>query len=107
MLWFKILSFRLPKSLLTPAERQVNVFVAELKWFNVKSSLSFEKDLRGKVVVLDFFTYCCINCIHILPDLEKLEAKFKDTDGVVVVGVHSAKFSNEKVSDNILSAILR
>lgn len=56
---------------------------------------------------MDFFTYCCINCLHILPDLEALEQKFLIQDGVAVVGVHSAKFKNEKVSSNILSAILR
>ncbi|KAK7811701.1 hypothetical protein U0070_023182 [Myodes glareolus] len=71
-------------------------------------------DLCGKVVVLDFFTYCCINCIHLLPDLHALERKFSDTEnkseqanGLLIVGVHSAKFPNEKVSDNIKSAILR
>ena len=38
----------------------------------------FEQDLKGKVVVLDFWTYCCINCMHVLPDLEFLETKYKD-----------------------------
>ena len=45
--------------------------------------------------------------MHILPDLEELEKRFTSADGVVVIGVHSAKFENEKVSANILSAILR
>lgn len=58
-------------------------------------------------MVLDFFTYCCINCIHILPDLHALEQQYKDTDGLVVIGVHSAKFDNEKDSLNILNAVLR
>lgn len=58
-------------------------------------------------MILDFFTYCCINCLHILPDLTALEERFKDDGGVVVVGVHSAKFDNEKLSANILSAVLR
>ena len=75
-------------------------------WFNC-GPLSFQEDLKGKIVVLDFFTYCCINCIHILPDLASLEAKYPIESGVVVVGVHSAKFNNEKVSDNIKNAILR
>src|SRR5262249_221960 len=63
------------------------------------------KDLRGKVVVLDFWTLCCINCIHTLPDLARLEKKYPNE--LVVVGVHSAKFDNEKGTDSIRKAILR
>ena len=73
---------------------------------NVSRPLTLEQ-LRGKVVVLDFFTYCCINCLHVLPDLAALEEEFTIQDGVLVIGVHSAKFENEKISSNILSAILR
>jgi len=62
-------------------------------------------DLRGKFVVLDFWTYCCINCLHILPELKKLERKYADS--VVVIGVHSAKFTTEREADNIRQAILR
>lgn len=79
---------------------------SDLEWFNVAEKLTLDK-LSKKVVVLDFFTYCCINCMHVLPDLEELEKIFKPTDGVVVVGVHSAKFDNEKDSANILSAMIR
>ena len=43
-------------------------------WFNVSRPLSLA-DLKGKVVLLDFWTYCCINCMHIIPDLKKLETK--------------------------------
>ena len=81
-------------------------FPQGLEWFN-SGALSFERELRGKIVVLDFFTYCCINCMHVLPDLAKLEQKYSDKDGVVVVGVHSAKFQNEKLSDNIRNAVTR
>lgn len=82
-------------------------FPSGLDWFN-SSPLSFSEHLCGKLVVLDFFTYCCINCMHILPDLERLEERYPvDSGGVVVVGVHSAKFGNEKVSDNIRMAIER
>jgi len=45
--------------------------------------------------------------MHVLPDLEALESLHKDTDGLVIVGVHSAKFDNEKLSANIISAVLR
>ena len=82
-------------------------FPSSLDWFNTGTPLSFSGQLQGKIVVLDFFTYCCINCIHVLPDLETLEMRHPIQEGVVVVGVHSAKFGNEKVSDNIRNAINR
>src|SRR5205085_6811547 len=56
-------------------------------------------DLRGKIVVLDFWTYCCINCHHVLPDLAKLEQKYKNE--LVVIGIHTAKFPAEKDTENI------
>lgn len=74
------------------------------EWLNTSSPIDI-KDLRGKVVLLDFWTYCCINCIHVIPDLKYLEDKYKNE--LVVIGVHSAKFDNEKLSDNIRDAILR
>jgi len=73
-------------------------------WLNTDEPI-YIKDLRGKVVLLDFWTYCCINCMHVIPDLKRLEAKYPDE--LVVIGVHSAKFTNEKDSDNIRQAILR
>ncbi|KFP83276.1 NHL repeat-containing protein 2, partial [Apaloderma vittatum] len=79
----------------------------DLQWLNTEGPISLHKDLCGKVVVLDFFTYCCINCLHLLPDLHALEHQYSDKDGLVIIGVHSAKFPNEKVLDNIKSAVLR
>ena len=73
-------------------------------WLNTDRPVTL-KDLRGKVVVLDFWTFCCINCIHTLPDLARLEKKYPNE--LVVVGVHSAKFDNEKSTDAIRKAILR
>ncbi len=74
------------------------------EWLNSSEPIDL-KDLRGKIVLLDFWTYCCINCIHVLPDLKFLEEKYEKE--LVVIGVHSAKFENEKLSDNIRDAILR
>ncbi|MCA9156114.1 MAG: redoxin domain-containing protein, partial [Planctomycetales bacterium] len=74
------------------------------QWLNVAGPLRLE-DLRGKFVVLDFWTYCCINCMHILPELEKLEEAYPNN--VVVIGIHSAKFATERDEDNIREAILR
>lgn len=82
-------------------------FPEGLEWLNTEGPISVYKDLCGKVVILDFFTYCCINCIHLLPDLHALEHNYSDKDGLLIVGVHSAKFPNEKVLDNIKSAVLR
>lgn len=74
------------------------------EWLNTSEPLSL-KDLKGKIVLFDFWTYCCINCIHVIPDLKYLEEKYPDQ--LVVIGVHSAKFENEKVSENIRNAIMR
>lgn len=75
-----------------------------VEWFNVPAPLSL-KSLRGKVVLLDFWTYGCVNCMHILPDLRRLEEKYRDE--LVVIGVHSAKFTNERKSDNIRRILVR
>ena len=75
-----------------------------VEWLNSGGPISL-KDLRGKVVLLDFWTYCCINCMHVLPDLKFLEHKYAKE--LVVIGVHSAKFDNEKETGNIRKAILR
>uniref|UniRef100_A0A8C5HIL1 NHL repeat-containing protein 2 n=1 Tax=Gouania willdenowi TaxID=441366 RepID=A0A8C5HIL1_GOUWI len=82
-------------------------FQTGLEWLNTRGPLSLNNELSGKVVLLDFFTYCCINCIHILPALHQLEKRHTVKDGLVIVGVHSAKFPNEKVLANIRSAVLR
>lgn len=79
-------------------------FPEGLEWVNVPGPLSLE-DLRGKVVLLDFWTYGCINCIHMIPVLEQLEAKYPDE--LVVIGVHSAKFSNEGETENIRQIVQR
>src|SRR5262249_24138387 len=73
-------------------------------WLNTAGPLKLQ-DLKGKVVVLDFWTFCCINCLHTLPDLAKLEKKYEKE--MVVIGVHSAKFENEKKTEAIRKAILR
>lgn len=73
-------------------------------WLNTDRPLSL-KELRGRLVILDFWTYCCINCLHVLPELKYLEQKYKDS--LTVIGVHSAKFNNEKEVENIRQAVLR
>jgi DNA-binding beta-propeller fold protein YncE len=90
------------------ARREGRVRAPELEggrgWLNTDKPLSIA-GLRGKVVLLDFWTYGCINCMHIIPDLRRLEEKY--AKGLVVIGVHSAKFENEKETENIRRIILR
>ena len=73
-------------------------------WLNTAGPLTL-KDVKGKIVLLDFWTLCCINCIHIMPDLAKLEKKYPNE--LVVIGVHSPKFDNEKDTKSIKKAVLR
>ncbi len=73
-------------------------------WLNVKNPLTIQ-DLRGKVVILDFWTYGCINCIHMMPILHQLETKYGDA--LAIIGVHSAKFANEGQTENIRQIVQR
>ncbi len=77
-----------------------------LGWLNTDRPLRFDRDLKGHVVLLDFWTYCCINCMHVLPDLEYLEEKYAD-EPFVVVGVHSAKFDEEGDRQSVRHAMRR
>jgi thiol-disulfide isomerase/thioredoxin len=79
-------------------------FPEGLKWLNVAQPIEMQQ-LRGKFVLLDFWTYCCVNCMHLLPELKKLEKAYPNE--LVVIGVHSAKFANEQDSKNIAEAIQR
>ena len=79
-------------------------FAGGLEWFNVGAPLAI-RALRGKVVLLDFWTYGCVNCLHVLPDLKRLEEKYARE--LVVIGVHSAKFTNERRADNLRHVIVR
>lgn len=74
------------------------------EWLNTSRPLQ-GKDLSGRIVLIDFWTYCCINCIHVMPELKKLEQEFGD--GLTVLGVHSGKFENERNLENIRAALLR
>lgn len=62
-------------------------------WLNTGGEQVRLADLRGKVVVLDFWTFCCVNCLHVLDELRPLEAEFADQ--LVLIGVHSPKFEHE------------
>ena len=80
-------------------------FPTGLDWINTGGKPVSIADLRGHVVILDFWTYGCINCFHIIPDLKKLEAKYGDA--LVVIGVHSAKFVTEGRTEHIAAVVQR
>jgi len=73
-------------------------------WFNSKP-LNIA-DLRGKVVLVDFWTYGCVNCVNTLPHVTDLYAKYKDK-GLVVVGVHTPEFPFERSAANVQAALKR
>jgi cytochrome c biogenesis protein CcdA/thiol-disulfide isomerase/thioredoxin len=76
------------------------------QWFNLPTDTQTLKisELRGKVVLVDFWTYTCINCIRTLPYLKSWHDKYKDR-GLVIIGVHTPEFEFEKEPKNVLQAI--
>ena len=80
-------------------------FPTGLDWINTGGKPVTLAELRGRVVILDFWTYGCINCFHVIPDLKKLEAKYGDA--LVVIGVHSAKFATEGRTEHIAAVVQR
>ena len=83
---------------------QAPEFPADLDWINVDNPLTMS-GLLGKIVILDFWTYGCINCLHIIPILEQVEQKYAEE--VVVIGVHSAKFETEGQTENLRQIVQR
>ena len=80
----------------TPSPRLPRVRASELVgrgWLNTGGADVTLADLRGKIVVLDFWTFCCVNCLHVLDELRELEEAHRDE--VVIIGVHSPKFVHE------------
>ena len=79
-------------------------FTGISNWFNC-AALKMA-DLRGKVVLVDFWTYGCVNCVNTLPHVTELYAKYKDR-GLVVVGVHTPEFPFERSAANVQAALKR
>ncbi|MEV5953059.1 thioredoxin-like domain-containing protein [Streptomyces sp. NPDC051987] len=74
-------------------------------WLNTDGKALSLADLRGRIVILDFWTFCCINCLHVLDELRELEERHRDT--VVIVGVHSPKFVHEAEHRAVVDAVER
>ncbi|WP_405979835.1 NHL domain-containing thioredoxin family protein [Streptomyces sp. NBC_00158] len=92
-----------------PAPRRARVRAPELigkgGWLNTGGKELTLADLRGRIVILDFWTFCCINCLHVLDELRELEEKHRDT--VVIIGVHSPKFVHEAEHAAVVDAVER
>ena len=92
-----------------PAPRRARVRAPELigkgGWLNTGDAQYTLADLRGRIVILDFWTFCCINCLHVLDELRELEEKHRDT--VVIIGVHSPKFVHEADHRAVVDAVER
>jgi sugar lactone lactonase YvrE/thiol-disulfide isomerase/thioredoxin len=74
-------------------------------WLNTGGRELTLADLRGKIVLLDFWTFCCVNCLHVLDELRALEDKYADV--LVTIGVHSPKFEHEKDPQALAAAVER
>ncbi|MFC3741084.1 NHL domain-containing thioredoxin family protein [Paractinoplanes deccanensis] len=74
-------------------------------WLNTGGRDVTLADLRGKIVILDFWTFCCINCLHVLDELRPLEQQYGDA--LVVIGVHSPKFEHERDPKALAAAVER
>ncbi|MFI7103794.1 NHL domain-containing thioredoxin family protein [Streptomyces sp. NPDC050161] len=74
-------------------------------WLNTGDTDLTLSDLRGRIVVLDFWTFCCVNCLHVLDELRELEERHRDT--VVIIGVHSPKFVHEAEHQAVVDAVER
>ncbi|MGW7450451.1 NHL domain-containing thioredoxin family protein [Streptomyces sp. NPDC054787] len=74
-------------------------------WLNTGGKDLTLADFRGRILILDFWTFCCINCLHVLDELRELEEKHRDT--LVIVGVHSPKFVHEAEHAAVVDAVER
>ncbi len=92
-----------------PTPRRARVRAPELigkgGWLNTGGKELTLADLRGRITILDFWTFCCINCLHVLDELRELEEKHADT--VVIIGVHSPKFVHEAEHAAVVDAVER
>ena len=87
---------------------QVRLRAPELtgrRWINTGGQDLSLEDLRGKIVLLDFWTFCCINCLHVLDELRPIEEKYGDV--LVTIGVHSPKFEFERTVEAVDRAVER
>lgn len=95
----------LDEGMATRARVRAPELIGKGGWLNTGGNQYTLADLRGRIVVLDFWTFCCINCLHVLDELRELEEKHRDT--VVIIGVHSPKFVHEAEHQAVVDAVER
>ncbi|WP_428978447.1 NHL domain-containing thioredoxin family protein [Cellulosimicrobium cellulans] len=98
----------MPQNVRVAASRLPRVRASELVgrgWLNTGGRDLTLADLRGKIVLVDFWTFCCVNCLHVLDELRELEERHRDV--LVVVGVHSPKFEHEADPAALAAAVER
>ena len=108
LLWFLFIAVSYAASIISLKSSNTLNPIASInnqeRWFNVSHKLS-EKDLKGRVILLDFWTYSCVRCLQNLPNIKELEDRFGSK--ILVIGVHSGKFANEKDPQTIRDAIIK
>lgn len=104
MKYFIALFLLLASTLPARAEGNYDLLFGKSMWLNTSRPVTAE-DAKGRAVLLDFWTYGCINCMQVIPDLKALEKEFGDK--LLVIGIHSAKFVGERDSDRIQAAAKR
>src|SRR3954470_8259575 len=90
------------------SSRRTRVRAPELAgrgWLNTGGHSLTLAGLRGKIVLLDFWTFCCVNCLHVLDELRPLERRYGDV--LVTIGVHSPKFEHEADAAALVDAVER
>jgi thiol-disulfide isomerase/thioredoxin len=104
-LWFAFISLSFLFSKITSHNSNLsNITSGKEEWLNSARPIE-TNDLKDRVILLDFWTYACINCLNMVPEIKKLEEQFGNR--LTVIGVHSGKFNNEKLLDSIRKAILK
>ena len=77
---------------------------ADSKWLNSARNIT-ASDLKNRIILVDFWTYSCVSCLQLVPEIKKLEAEFGDK--LTIIGVHSSKFQNDKEIESIKKAIIK
>jgi thiol-disulfide isomerase/thioredoxin len=102
--FFSLLISSLFSKITTGNSNLVNLTSNSQEWLNSARKIEVD-DLKNRVILVDFWTHACVNCLHMVPEIKKLEEQFGDR--LTVIGVHSGKFDNEKSVESIKKAVLK
>ncbi len=104
VLWFCFLSISSLFSKINSNSNLDNLTNNKSEWLNSARNIK-AGDLKNRIILVDFWTYACVNCLHMIPEIKKLEEQFGNR--LTVIGVHSGKFDNEKLINSIQKAVLK